>query len=110
MSDYQIFYSYSLLSSPYTYHLVHANYSESAGSYYLNEQYHQTINERSIYNSASNLGENNNTIWHAINFWTKVVYFQLNLTNFSLIGSKRVYLLGSGFYAHLRMDVGEGIA
>ena len=78
-----------------TYHIVKADYNESNGSSYsLNEQYHQTINANTYFGSASSLGENYDTIWHAVSFQTSAIYFQYNLTDFSLIGNK--YLSSNG--------------
>ena len=87
ISNNEIFYSYREYST-HIHHIVKANFIGSGGSSYsLNEVYHQTIPGDSTFGASSCLGENNETLWFAVNMGY-VIYFQYNSTNFSLIGSK----------------------
>ena len=69
-------------------HIAKANFIETSESMLsLNEIHHQTINSISIYGAASCLGSNNETLWHTVNFYGNFVYFNYNLTGFSIIGN-----------------------
>ena len=74
----------------------------------LNERNHQTINLDTSYQTALSLGENDETIWLAISSSMYILYFQYDLTNFSLIGNKYISsetISNNG----LKMEVSEGI-
>ena len=74
----------------------------------LNELNHQTINLDTSYQTALSLGENDETIWLAISSSMYILYFQYDLTNFSLIGNKYISsetISNNG----LKMEVSEGI-
>ena len=95
-------YSYSYSD---VYHIVKANYIESNNS--LNEEYHQSINTLFYFGAGWKIDQNNETIWSAISLYASFVYFQFNLTDFSLIGSK--YKSTDFSSPGLEVDVGEGI-
>ena len=91
-------------------HLVKANYILTNGSTYsLNEEYHQAMNGSSQWNAASLLDHNNETIWHAVNMNYYIVYFQYNLTDYSLIRNKYVASQALTYYDGLHMEIAEGI-
>ena len=89
-------------------HIAKANFIETSESMLsLNEVHHQTINSISIYGAAYSLGSNNETLWHTVNFLGNFVYFNYNLTGFSIIGNKYVASASiSGF--RLNLEVSEG--
>ena len=87
ISNNEVFYSFRARNSS-IHHLVKANFSQADDSSFLmDEKYHTTIAGNSTYGSVSRLSQDNATIWHAVNLDTYVIYFQLNLSDFSLIGS-----------------------
>ena len=85
ISNNEAFYSFKPSDSS-THHLVKASLYQGADpEYSLNETYHKTITGDSTHGSISRLSHDNATLWHAVNLDTYVTYFQLNLTDFSLI-------------------------
>ena len=88
-----------------TTHLMKAIYTDDS----LTENYHQSM---AIWNNYADfaicqLDEDRETVWHAISI-NNLVYFQHNLTDMSLIGSK--YASSQVLRAHLiAMDVINGI-
>ena len=108
ISSTEVFYSYKIEGSS-LHHLVKANYILTSGSTYsLNEEYHQTMNGNSQYGAISCLDHTNETIWHAVNMDLYIVYFQYNLTDYSLIGNKYVSSQAISTFG-LHMEVAEGI-
>ena len=84
----EVFYSFGETGSS-THHLVIANFTQSdATTFWLNETYHATISKNSTHGSVSRLSHDITTLWHAVNLDTYISYFQLNLTDNSIIGSK----------------------
>ena len=101
----EILYSYKI-ESLNLHHIVKASYNQSTNA--LNEDYHQTISGESRYGAVSRLGDNGETVWHVANIGGSIVYFQYNLTGYTLIGNK--YIISQLSYDDgLDMDVAEGI-
>ena len=66
------------------------------------------MNGNSQYGAISCLDHTNETIWHAVNMDLYIVYFQYNLTDYSLIGNKYVSSQAISTFG-LHMEVAEGI-
>ena len=108
ISNTEIFFSYR--SSSELHHAIKASYIEESGpSYFLNEDYHQTISGYYARNSISSLGTDGESIWHAINIDYYALYFQYNLTDFSLIGNKHVSSQAGVNGRGMDIDVSDGI-
>ena len=88
ISNNEAFYSFRETNSD-IHHLAKANFiEEDATTFWLNETYHITIDGDSTHGSVSRLSHDITTLWHAVNLDTYISYFQLNLTDNSIIGSK----------------------
>ena len=84
----EVFYSFGETGSS-THHLVKASFNQGTNpDFSLNETYHQTIDGDSTLGSISRLSHDDQSLWHAVNLDTYISYFQLNLTDNSIIGSK----------------------
>ena len=88
ISNNQVFYSYRETGSD-LHHLAKADFSEDSGTYSLTETHHKTIAGDSTLGSISRLSHDDESLWHAVNLGTFVTYFQFNLTDLTLLGSKQ---------------------
>ena len=105
LTNSQVFYSYRQRSNP-VHHIVKSTYVESDYSIVVDK--HQTMNADSYSVAGTSFGENNQTIWHALSIYDKIIYFKYNLTDYSLIGNK--YISSTGLYfQRFVIEVGEGI-
>ena len=83
----EVFYSFKP-SGSIVHHVVKASFDlADSTTIWLNETYHKTIAGDSTHGSISRLSHDNLTLWHAVNLDNYISYFQLNLTNNSIIGS-----------------------
>ena len=88
ISNTQVFYSYRETGSD-LHHLAKADFSDNSGTYSLTETHHKTIARDSTLGSISRLSSDSTTLWHAVNLDTFVTYFQFDLTDLTLLGSKQ---------------------
>ena len=77
-------------SRPDKHHFVKAAFAKhESNEYLLIEQSHQSILVDTAKNGiASRLDEDDQTVWHAIILNHNIAYFQVNLTDSSLVGAK----------------------
>ena len=101
-------YSFGETSSS-EHHLVKANFIEvDAVTFTLDEEYHKNITGGPTYEFISRLSHDDATVWHAVNFDNSVNYFQLNLSDFSLVRSAQSLDL-TITNDRLRMEVSEEV-
>ena len=88
ISNNEVIYSFKANDSS-THHLVKASLNPVTGSldYSLDEEQYKNITGDSTYGSISRLSHDSETFWHVVNLGSTITYFQLNVTDFSIIGS-----------------------
>ena len=95
-------------SSPTRVHIIKATYNSSSDL--LVEDYHQSMLGYTNGDDCviSRLDDNNETIWHAYTN-SRLIYFQHNFTDFSIIGNKYVSNVNANSIYRLSMNVNDGI-
>lgn len=113
ISSKEVLYGYRT-SGPDKHHLARAMLSESISSgsrYSFAEQSHQSIVADTVTSGvAAKLDEEAETVWHALVLNHNLAYFQVNLTDSSLVGVKHASNTSEWLESHaFGLDVHKGV-